>query len=124
MQKRAKQFANAAKQNKKEKEDAENEKLMKDLEAVAEDEDLLAGLDQLAKKEEEELQQVRRPSGAIGVEQGQGKESTVHVDSSSKDIEQKKEKEPADDGYWKTIVIVCALALAGGAVVYKYMHKK
>ena len=35
MQKRAKQFANAAKQNKKEKEDAENEKLMKDLEAVA-----------------------------------------------------------------------------------------
>ena len=55
MQKRAKDLASAAKNKIKEKEEAENEKLMQELDNFAEDEDLLNGLDQLQKKEEEEL---------------------------------------------------------------------
>lgn len=121
MQKRAKDLASAARNKIKEKEEAENEKLMKDLDNFAEDEDLLNGLDQLQKKEEEELNQVRRPSGNVGIEQGQGKESSLNV---TPDSNEKKKDQPEDSSFGKYLVIAGALAVAAGVIVYKNMQKK
>lgn len=128
-------------QKKKKKEQDENEDLSKGLEKLAEDEKLLEGLDRLEKKDKEEIEVLRRKSQNLAGEQGQGQAQQT-LDSAPTFVsknepkvqegdpikvddekEKPKEEESDDSPFYRNAVILTALAVAGGFVIYKNFYK-